>query len=137
MEFSYDDNLLLTVSRDRQYSIFTINRTGIGEIDYNLLVRREAHKRIIWTCSWNPFGHEFATGSRDKTVKIWAVEKASSEVKQLLTLPQFNSSVTALSWAGLDRQRNHGFLQLEWRVGSFNFGVFALKELMVAFQDQV
>lgn len=109
MEFSHDDNLLLSVSRDRQFSIFKINRTGTGEIDYNLLVRQEAHKRIIWACSWNPFGHEFATGSRDKTVKIWAVEKASS-VKQLLTLPQLNSSVTALSWAGLDQQRNRGIL---------------------------
>lgn len=28
MEFSHDDSLLLTVSRDRQFSIFTINRTG-------------------------------------------------------------------------------------------------------------
>lgn len=28
MEFSHDDTLLLTVSRDRQFSIFKINRTG-------------------------------------------------------------------------------------------------------------
>lgn len=28
MEFSHDDNLLLTVSRDRQFSVFTITRTG-------------------------------------------------------------------------------------------------------------
>ena len=79
-------------------------------------MRQEAHKRIIWACSWNPFGHEFATGSRDKTVKIWAVEKAFS-VKQLLTLPQFNGSVTALSWAGLDRQRNHGILAVAMESG--------------------
>ncbi|EOY00048.1 Elongator protein 2 isoform 1 [Theobroma cacao] len=116
MEFSHDDSLLLTVSRDRQFSIFTINRTGTGEIDYKLLATQEAHKRIIWACSWNPFGHEFATGSRDKTVKIWAVEKASS-VKQLLTLPPFNSSVTALSWVGLDRQRNHGLLAVGMESG--------------------
>ncbi|XVF02220.1 hypothetical protein REPUB_Repub04eG0156800 [Reevesia pubescens] len=116
MEFSHDDNLLLSVSRDRHFSIFTISRTGSGEVDYNLLVRQEAHKRIIWACSWNPFGHEFATGSRDKTVKILGVEKASS-VKQLLTLPQFDSSVTALSWVGLDRQRNHGILAVGMESG--------------------
>ncbi|GLT91872.1 hypothetical protein SLE2022_097350 [Rubroshorea leprosula] len=109
MEFSHDNNLLLTVSRDRHFSIFAINQTGTGEVNYKLLAKQEAHKRIIWACSWNPFGHEFATGSRDKTVKIWAVEEESS-VKQILTLPQFNSSVTALSWIGLDRQRNHGLL---------------------------
>lgn len=42
-------------------------------------------------------------------MKIWAVERESS-VKQLMTLPQFKSSVTALSWVGIDRQRNFGFL---------------------------
>ncbi|XP_002526286.2 elongator complex protein 2 isoform X2 [Ricinus communis] len=109
MEFSHDDSMLLTVSRDRQFSVFTIKRTGNDEISYELLARQEAHKRIIWSCSWNPFGHEFATGSRDKTVKIWAIENESC-VKQMMTLPQFNSSVTALSWVGVDRQRNHGLL---------------------------
>ncbi|XP_058748091.1 elongator complex protein 2-like [Vicia villosa] len=110
MEFSHDDHFLLTVSRDRQFSIFTITRTGSGEISYSLLTRQEGHKRIIWSCSWNPHGHEFATGSRDKIVKIWAVEKESSSVKQLMTLPQLTSSVTALSWAGLPHRRNNGVL---------------------------
>lgn len=89
---------------------------GTGEIDYQLIARQEAHKRIIWSCSWNPFGHEFATGSRDKTVKIWAVENKSS-VKQIQSLPPFNSSVTALSWVGLDRQKNHGFLAVGMESG--------------------
>lgn len=42
-------------------------------------------------------------------MKIWAIEKGSS-VKHLVTLPPFKSSVTALSWVGIDRQRNYGFL---------------------------
>ncbi|CAJ1977478.1 unnamed protein product [Sphenostylis stenocarpa] len=111
MEFSHDDNFLLTVSRDRQFSVFSITRTGSVEINYSLLARQEGHKRIIWSCSWNPHGYEFATGSRDKTVKIWAVEKDSS-IKQLMTLPQFMSSVTALSWVGLHHQRNNGILAI-------------------------
>lgn len=82
---------------------------GTGEISYSLLARQEGHKRIIWSCSWNPHGHEFATGSRDKTVKIWAV-KSESSVRQLMTLPQFMSSVTALSWVGLRDRRNEGLL---------------------------
>ncbi|KAF5751893.1 putative nucleotide binding protein [Tripterygium wilfordii] len=115
MEFSHDDNLLLAVSRDRQFSVFTIKRTG-DEISYNLLARQEAHKRIIWACSWNPYGHEFATGSRDKTVKIWAVDKENT-VKQISSLPQFSSSVTALSWVGVDRQRNRGLLAVGMETG--------------------
>lgn len=84
---------------------------GTSEISYSLLARQEGHKRIIWSCSWNPHGHEFATGSRDKTVKIWAVERESS-VRQLLMLPQFISSVTALSWVGLSDRRNNGLLAI-------------------------
>lgn len=89
---------------------------GTSEISHQLLMKQEAHKRIIWTCSWNPFGHEFATGSRDKTVKIWAIDKGSL-VKQLMTLPPFNSSVTALSWAGLDRRSNSGLLAVGMESG--------------------
>lgn len=109
MEFSHDDKFLLAVSRDRQFSIFSIERKGTEEISHQLVARQEAHKRIIWSCSWNPFGHEFATGSRDKTVKIWSVEKGNS-VKLLITLPIFKSSVMAVSWVGLDHQTNNGLL---------------------------
>eukprot|EP00262_Sarcandra_glabra_P002511 TRINITY_DN1286_c4_g2_i1.p1 TRINITY_DN1286_c4_g2~~TRINITY_DN1286_c4_g2_i1.p1 ORF type:complete len:837 (-),score=127.72 TRINITY_DN1286_c4_g2_i1:122-2632(-) len=109
MEFSHDDLFLLAVSRDRQFSVFFIEKSGSGEISYRLVARHEAHKRIIWACSWDPFSHKFATGSRDKSVKIWAVEKQTS-VKQLMALPPFNSSVTALSWGSRDRSMNKGIL---------------------------
>ncbi|XP_027363697.1 elongator complex protein 2 [Abrus precatorius] len=109
MEFSHDDNFLLTVSRDRQFSVFSVTRTGTGEISCSLLARQEGHKRIIWSCSWNPHGHEFATGSRDKTVKIWAIDRESS-IRQLMTLAPFTSSVTALSWFGPRHQKNNGLL---------------------------
>ncbi|KAG2709425.1 hypothetical protein I3760_05G238900 [Carya illinoinensis] len=126
MEFSHDDNMLLAVSRDRQFSVFTIKRTGNNEVSYQLVARQEAHKRIIWSCSWNPHGHEFATGSRDKTVKIWAVDKGSS-VRQLLTLPQFNSSVTALSWFGFGRQGNDGFLAVGMESGLIELWSLSVK----------
>ncbi|PRQ40282.1 putative transcription factor WD40-like family [Rosa chinensis] len=109
MEFSLDDKFLLAVSRDRQFSVFSIDKTGTDETSYKLVAKHEAHKRIIWSCSWNPHGYEFATGSRDKTVKIWTFGKDSS-VKLLATLPQFSSSVTALSWASLDSKKNNGLL---------------------------
>ncbi|PIN23701.1 RNA polymerase II elongator complex, subunit ELP2, WD repeat superfamily [Handroanthus impetiginosus] len=116
LEFSHDNNFLLSVSRDRHFSIFAIKQTGPDEINHQLVVRQEAHKRIIWSCSWNPFGHEFATGSRDKTVKIWQLENGSS-VKLLLTLPMFKSSITALSWLGIDSQKNDGLLAVGMETG--------------------
>ena len=96
----------------------------MDEVSHRLIARQEAHKRIIWACSWNPFGHEFATGSRDKNVKIWAVDKGSS-VKQLITLPQFSSIVTRLYLGLLLMIRGTmGFLLLEWKVESLNCGAF-------------
>lgn len=115
MEFSYDDKFLLAVSRDRQFSVFSFSRAGLDEVSFQLVARQEAHKRIIWACSWNPFGHEFATGSRDKTVKIWGVEKES--VRLLMTSPQLKSSVTALSWAPRDCQRNYVHLAVGMESG--------------------
>lgn len=116
LEFSHDNSFLLSVSRDRHFSIFAIKQTGQDEISHQLVVRQEAHKRIIWACSWNPFGHEFATGSRDKTVKIWKLENGSS-VKLLTTLPMFKSSITALSWLGVNSQRGLGLLAVGMESG--------------------
>lgn len=80
------------------------------------MARQEAHKRIIWACSWNPFCHQFATGSRDKVVKIWEIVDEKS-VKLILTLPPFSSSVTAVSWTGLNRQDNCGILAVGMESG--------------------
>lgn len=126
MEFSHDDKFLLAVSRDRQFSVFSIDKTGTDETSYQLVSKQEAHKRIIWACSWNPYGYEFATGSRDKTVKIWTVGKDSS-VKQLTTLPQFNSSVTALSWVGLDCKSNDGLLAVGMENGLIELWSLSVK----------
>ncbi|GFQ07982.1 elongator complex protein 2 [Phtheirospermum japonicum] len=116
LEFSHDNSFLLSVSRDRHFSIFAIKKTETDEISHQLVIKQEAHKRIIWACSWNPFGHEFATGSRDKSVKIWKLENGSS-VKLLTTLPTFKSSVTALSWLGIDRKTNLGLLAVGMESG--------------------
>ncbi|XP_048636989.1 elongator complex protein 2-like isoform X3 [Brassica napus] len=65
--------------------------------------KAEAQKRFIWACSWRPFGHQFEPSSRDKTLKIWPFEK-DARVKQVLALPQFGSSVTAVGWTRLDHK---------------------------------
>lgn len=45
MEFSHDDNFLLTVSRDRHFSIFSINQTGLRKVCHYSL--------IVWSVSCN------------------------------------------------------------------------------------
>uniref|UniRef100_A0A1J3DTP4 Elongator complex protein 2 n=1 Tax=Noccaea caerulescens TaxID=107243 RepID=A0A1J3DTP4_NOCCA len=114
LEFSYDDTLLLSVSRDRHFSVFSIQRADNGEVSQKLMAKVEAHKRIIWACSWNPFGHQFATSSRDKTVKIWSIEKDTTRIRQILALPQFGSSVTAVAWTGLDHKEKSARLCSGW-----------------------
>ncbi|KAH9179985.1 WD40 repeat-like protein [Lactarius sanguifluus] len=64
--FSPDDQLVLTVSRDRTWRLF--HREGSG---YVPVAMHKSHARIIWDGAWAPDGKVFATVSRDKTVKIW------------------------------------------------------------------
>lgn len=73
MEFSPDGQYLLVVSRDRQFSLWSINNQDEFEL---VELNPKAHTRIIWDCSWTPkteFGNFFVTGSRDKQIKLWSV----------------------------------------------------------------
>ncbi|KAL2608650.1 hypothetical protein R1flu_027223 [Riccia fluitans] len=111
MEFSHKDEYLLSVSRDRHLTLFgraLKDDKPDTSSPYRLIARIDAHKRIIWACSWSHCDRFFATGSRDKFVKIWAVLSANSEVRveNVLTLPPFRSGVTALAWGPkLPRQK--------------------------------
>lgn len=64
--FSPDDQLVLTVSRDRTWRLFHREESG-----YVPVAMDKSHARIIWDGAWASDGSVFATASRDKTVKIW------------------------------------------------------------------
>ncbi|KAK1224413.1 Elongator subunit elp2 [Marasmius sp. AFHP31] len=67
--FSPDDELVVSVSRDRSWRMFKRD----GDKGYPPInAEAKAHGRIIWDCAWSREGDIFATASRDKTVKIWA-----------------------------------------------------------------
>ena len=68
ISFSLHDNYLLTVSRDRSWNLY-IKKDNTYELYQNL---KNAHKRIIWCCSWSCDEKYFITGSRDKFISVRA-----------------------------------------------------------------
>ena len=71
LAWSPDDKFLVSVSRDRQWSLFDTEKWEVVK------TMGKAHARIIWDVSFAPkeFGRAFVTGSRDKSVKFWGGEK--------------------------------------------------------------
>ena len=121
--------------------------TGEDEVQHKLLARVDAHKRIIWACSWSPCSRFFATGSRDKTVKIWEVLETSEsnfQVRLITTLPPFKCSVTAVAWAPFAASeelyllaigKEDGSLEL-WR-GKLTLSADGTKKLDMLFSSKV
>ncbi|KAJ1674314.1 Elongator subunit elp2 [Spiromyces aspiralis] len=73
LRFSPNDEFLLSVSRDRAWSLFRRTPDCPGGYPYCLFMRADkAHTRIIWDSAWTHDGRAFVTASRDKTVKVWA-----------------------------------------------------------------
>jgi elongator complex protein 2 len=77
---------ILSAGRDRGWAIFDLD----GKLVKGM---QKAHARIIWSADWSGDGICFATGSRDKTVKIW-----SSTTYQCLETISFEDSVTCVSF---------------------------------------
>ncbi|XP_033340949.2 elongator complex protein 2 [Megalopta genalis] len=97
MEFSPNDKYLLSVSRDRRWSLFEFNGNT-----YNLIVisskKDGLHTRIIWCCSWTHDSSYFATGSRDGKIGIWSPIITNDKIIPVTSL-DVKDSVTALSFS--------------------------------------
>jgi elongator complex protein 2 len=75
LKFSPDDKHLLSVGRDRQWTIF--DRAENSQNAYQLVhLNPKAHSRMILECSWAPgeAGKAFATAGRDKCIKFWRMD---------------------------------------------------------------
>eukprot|EP00340_Litonotus_pictus_P006056 CAMPEP_0170527956 /NCGR_PEP_ID=MMETSP0209-20121228/13442_1 /TAXON_ID=665100 ORGANISM="Litonotus pictus, Strain P1" /NCGR_SAMPLE_ID=MMETSP0209 /ASSEMBLY_ACC=CAM_ASM_000301 /LENGTH=740 /DNA_ID=CAMNT_0010818857 /DNA_START=166 /DNA_END=2384 /DNA_ORIENTATION=- len=91
IEFSKDDNLILTVSRDRSWCLYKRNDK---EDLYSLYqTAKECHLRIIWGCSFTDDSLFFATGSRDKFAKIW---KNTDSKYSCVGEKEFDEAVTSV-----------------------------------------
>lgn len=79
LKFSPDNRRLLSVSRDRRWSLFEnkldTSSAADAAYDFNLIATTDKkngiHARIIWTCDWAHDGKYFGTGSRDGKVVAW------------------------------------------------------------------
>ncbi|OCH94238.1 WD40 repeat-like protein [Obba rivulosa] len=96
--FSPDDNLILSVSRDRSWRLYRRSDKGFTPVAAD-----KSHARIIWDCAWAHESDVFATASRDKTVKIWHPATAS-DLARWSTIHTIKTSeaATAVSFAPSD-----------------------------------
>ncbi|KAG0242181.1 WD40-repeat-containing domain protein [Mortierella sp. GBAus27b] len=95
VKFSHNDKYLLSISRDRLWSLFerVDSEDGAGAADpYKLVASNKSHARILWDCSWAHDDSLFATGSRDKTVKIWSAATSWTSIATI-KLPEAVTSV--------------------------------------------
>jgi elongator complex protein 2 len=99
--FSPNDKYLLSVSRDRRWSLFKEENDAYVLITANSKIDNP-HLRIIWCCSWSQDSNYFATGSRDGKVGIWSIEKIETSPETIIPeiiLNIENQSITALCFA--------------------------------------
>ena len=108
MKFSFDGNRLLSVSRDRRWTLFQNNPTADNDINFEIVASTDknngVHERIIWSCSWSHDDQFFATSSRDGKVAVWnksktIKESSLKEYQSVATLDIPSASITAVCFA--------------------------------------
>lgn len=106
LAFSPDSQKLLSVSRDRRWTLY---RRLPGSSRFEVAATSDksngVHSRIVWCCAWAPDARMFATGSRDGKVCLWAKSDTTSDTSlkeyALLGSPlEAGASVTALACTG-------------------------------------
>jgi elongator complex protein 2 len=97
LAFSPDDRHLLSVGRDRQWSLFA-RQTDFSSTYEPLATDPKGHSRMILGCSWAPssMGSVFATAGRDRVVKVWRVDGPG--VQNVTSIPA-KAAVTAIAFA--------------------------------------
>lgn len=109
MKFSPNDRYLLSVGRDRKWSVFE-KTADEATVQFTLIACTDktngVHTRIIWTCDWTHNSAIFATGSRDGKLVAW--HRSKNEIdsnsslgcyKSISTFEMKNESITAVAFA--------------------------------------
>lgn len=110
MAFSPRANLLLAVSRDRTWSLWSrsLPTPESPEPQFSLYAHTgketAVHTRIIWSCDWSPDSTYFVTSSRDKKVIVWGpcflddTNDSSPEIKPCSSILDVGDSATAVAF---------------------------------------
>ncbi|KAL8710498.1 MAG: hypothetical protein Q9220_004930 [cf. Caloplaca sp. 1 TL-2023] len=87
LRFDHEDHFLLSTGRDRQWSVFERNSADLD--NFELKARNlKAHSRMILNACWVPVaaGKIFMTVGRDKTSKLWDLQRPElAPVNSILT----------------------------------------------------
>lgn len=104
IKFSPDNKLLLSVSRDRRWTLFEKGEGGLFSELATTDKKNGIHSRIIWTCDWSHDSKYFVTGSRDGKLVSWTKSDSNntnSSLGQYISsdvLELKNESITAVSF---------------------------------------
>lgn len=75
IRFSPSDKYIMSVSKDRGLCISELSSENIH---HPIILHKNAHKRIIWDCSWCD-DNTIVTGSRDGVCKVWSLQNTDPE----------------------------------------------------------
>lgn len=123
MKFSPNNRYLLTVSRDRRWTLFE-NVNDSFELIATTDKKNGIHGRIIWTCDWTLDSKYFATGSRDGKVVCWQKSDVDTNTslrqwKNAGVLEMKNESITAVAFAR-NRSQSRYIVAVGLEVGSIH-----------------
>ena len=97
LRFNDDDSMLLSVSRDRQWSVF--RKTDVATSKYEMMASGpKAHTRMILAASWaaSNSGQSFVTAGRDKCIKLWVAKQDTFTCRSDVFFP---APVTAVDFS--------------------------------------
>lgn len=126
LRFSADDQRLLSVGRDRQWTVF--QRDPEQKHTYTLSESNpKGHSRMILDAAWAPTRLPvFATAGRDKQVKIWAKEQGSAGFIVMATIFE-EHSVTAIDFLSAAVDEDRTYLAVGTEAGIFKVYCLAVK----------
>lgn len=93
LQFSSNDQYLLSVGRDRQWAVWERSKEpSLYALKHS---NPKGHARMILSCDWTSLEQPtFLTAGRDKSVKIWQIADGEVQLKGMVAA---NASITAVA----------------------------------------